>query len=692
VWRWGVPAARDPFSPTLLDLPDAAAAVLVVFLDANSLRAVALCCRDALPPLAHAFRRRFVLRLPPDSPRNEVFMRAIRHHGNLSSPTEGHQDDTMVVPLTAHSHDAHDFAAAGTEGEPTITQVPSPPTMGLLATQFAVADTGQAADLLPLGPHVRGLVISSNEYTAWPERPFRWDVLGKFTALERLEIDDAWERPLDLTLLSLSMPQLEVLAIKVAWTVTGRLTDLPRLRVLHLEDTNIDSFAIAVGLPNLQSLTLIASRYQRPGLHRLGLCSARAPLANASCLADVVPLTRFVVSGTLQESPRPAMQPHYATLREFVEIDYELWLWGHYSKWLPDLRTMVHLRSLRLGRLQQMDMEPLSVLVMLEQLQVLVAETCEHCVPLRRLTRLRELEITNGWVGDLVGYLPRLEKLVWDDTFQSSYPQRKLRRRDKFNRDEDHIEASSLAHVSRLRQLVLCGHLLIDINSPGVYEMLENVEQVEVFGNRLAILLLQSLAGLRHVKRLSIFEGDLTPWQPAYANRHTWAFAESLEELFYWSSEGGLSAPLPRWFRYRLPNLRVLGSPFEESMAALGELCPRLTHLHAPFSTNCLFSATNRTSLSRLCVVSLSIGHDCEWLRRERGPGRALPSLQRIFHPTTDCLSSAHGCQRHLTFRNVSPRSHNVFVGGKVLRPPWGHVCGKSSKPIVAEHFYRLSP
>jgi hypothetical protein len=139
-------------------------------------------------------------------------------------------------------------------------QVPNQrPPLRTLATQFAVADTDHAADLESVGPHVHGLLISSNEYTAWPERPFRMDVLGKFTALKRLVIDYAWDHRVDLTVLSASVPQLEELVVKMTRAVAGRLVGLSRLRVLHLEDTNVDSFGITVGLPSLQSLTLIPS-------------------------------------------------------------------------------------------------------------------------------------------------------------------------------------------------------------------------------------------------------------------------------------------------------------------------------------------------------------------------------------------------------------------------------------------------
>jgi hypothetical protein len=59
-------------------------------------------------------------------------------------------------------------------------------------------------------------------------------------------------------------------------------------------------------------------------------------------------------------------------------------------------------------------------------------------------------------------------------------------------------------------------------------------------------------------------------------------------------------APLPKCVHDRgLPNLRVLASSYQESMAVLGELCPRLTHVHVPFTKRCSFSTMNHTSLGR---------------------------------------------------------------------------------------------
>jgi hypothetical protein len=151
-------------------------------------------------------------------------------------------------------------------------------------------------------------------------------------------------------------------------------------------------------------------------------------------------------------------------------------------------------------------------------------------------------------------------------------------------------------------------------------------------------------------------------------------------------------APLPKCVHDRLPNLRVLASPYQESMGVLGELCPRLTHVHVPFTKRCSFSTMNRTSLGRLCVVTLAITENCAWLRRERGPGRALPSLQRIFHTTTDCPSSTQRCERRQPVQGKVPHLDKVFIHCKVLRAPWGHEWEKMIRQPDEEEFHRFKP
>jgi hypothetical protein len=118
----------------------------------------------------------------------------------------------------------------------------------------------------------------------------------------------------------------------------------------------------------------------------------------------------------------------------------------------------------------------------------------------------------------------------------------------------------------------------------------------------------------------------------------------------------------------------VLASPFQESVVELARLCPRLTHLHLPFSVNCGFSEASRDSLSRLCVVTLSASHDCSWLRSERGSGRALPSLRRIFHPTTDCLSSSPCARRRIAVGKEHGEGFldsHAFITMRALAPLW---------------------
>jgi hypothetical protein len=144
---------------SLVNLLDAVAATLASFLDPPALRAVIWSIRDAPPPLAEAFQLHVQLRIPPDATRKRFLVQLIQSHHAAA------QDLTPTPQLPIH---------------------------------FAVADTDEAAALVCVASHVRGLTIASNEYMAWPERPFRWDLLRHSLAFERLEIDQVWDRPLDL--------------------------------------------------------------------------------------------------------------------------------------------------------------------------------------------------------------------------------------------------------------------------------------------------------------------------------------------------------------------------------------------------------------------------------------------------------------------------------------------------------------
>jgi hypothetical protein len=174
-----------PHSPSLADLPDIAAATLASFLDIDALRAVVWSIRDVPPPLAEAFQPRVQRRIPPGSIRTRLLVKLIMAHEAAASRTHA----LARLPL----------------------QKKSPP---LLLTHFAIADIQETANLMRIASHVRGLALSSDQYTAWPARPFRWSTQQTFTALERLEIDHVWDRPLDVEVISYCTPQLRTLVIR----------------------------------------------------------------------------------------------------------------------------------------------------------------------------------------------------------------------------------------------------------------------------------------------------------------------------------------------------------------------------------------------------------------------------------------------------------------------------------------------
>jgi hypothetical protein len=413
-------------------------------------------------------------------------------------------------------------------------------------------------------------------------------------------------------------------------------------------------------------------------------------------LADVAPLRCLVVFGTWLESPCVAIGKHHATLREYANLRHTMWNRSIHD-WLPEWPAMVQLRSLQLGWYAHTDTTPLASLVALEELQIVIAEACQHCVPLRRLKRLRELDISNGWVCDVVWYLPRLEKLVWDGGPEVSL--RSLARRTLFHRraSGQPFLATDCDEVSSLRVLVLHGNTNISRDCASVRKLLQNVEQPEVRSFDFTDDLFMSVARLRHLKRLAIRVCRF-PWIQLGCQRLvSFACAGSLEELYFLpigliDIEQLRFKPLPLWFHDRLPNLRVLASPFQESMAVLARLCPRLTQVHLPFSRCCAFWRTRRATLARLRVVTLALEYDCRWLRRERGPGRALPSLQRIFHPTTDCLSCPTVCNRYTTVyhEDEPPHCYQFFTAWVVCQAPWGQPWPGEDRRHRAEHFHRL--
>jgi hypothetical protein len=550
---------------------------------------------------------------------------------------------------------AHEAAASRTH---TLASLPqqkkSPP---LVLTHFAIADIHEAANLMRIASHVRGLALSSDQYTARPARPFRWCLLQTFTALERLEIDHGWDRPLDVKVIT---PQLRTLVIKRARNVINGLVGLTKLCVLHLEDTNIESFAFAVGLPSLQSLTLLMSPHKYNWF------------CDVASLAEIAPLTRLVVRGVWEHCPRAAMGPHVETLHEYIELDTTVF--SPLDRDVhPEWFTLVHLRTLRMGRFAQTDLKAIMALVALEELQVVVAMTVQSCRPLRRLVRLRELHLTNGFMCDLVGFLPRLETLVWEYHYIGSYDDR---RGTLYRRGSRRGNGNSSGDVSSLRKLVLHGSVSIDPYVGRVHGMLKNVEHVEVHGRYRGEFDLEEIAQLCHLTRLAIVGVRLPVVPRGRKRRFTFASAASLEELYYrpycCNSQytEKLTAPFPLWFHDRLPNLRVLASPFQESLVDLARICPRLTHLHIPFSMNCGFPEASRESLSRLCAVTLGACYDCTWLRSECGPGRALPSLCRIFHPTTDCLTSSPCARRRIVVGREGIYKV-MFVAERALVPMW---------------------
>jgi hypothetical protein len=199
--------------------------------------------------------------------------------------------------------------------------------------------------------------------------------------------------------------------------------------------------------------------------------------------------------------------------------------------------------------------------------------------------------------------------------------------------------------TTRLRKLVLRGDVSTDLwEFPSVQKMLENVEQVEVHDNTHTVdNILQEIGQLHHVKRLLFQDITLPTVDPTILQRFSLWSARTLEELYYkpepsclgYFTEFGMRqrAIFLLWFHGCLSNLRVLATPCQVSLVALGRHCPRLTHLHAPYSRDCGFPEASRESLSRLCVVTLGISQDCAWLRSECGPGRSLPVIASHLPP-----------------------------------------------------------
>jgi hypothetical protein len=388
------------------------------------------------------------------------------------------------------------------------------------------------------------------------------------------------------------------------------------------------------------------------------------------------------------------MGPHVDTLHEYIELDNTVsdFLYRDvHQAWLP----LVHLRTLRMGRFAQTDLKSIVALVALEELQVVVAMTVQNCRPLRRLARLRELHLTNGFMCDLVGFLPRLETLVWEYHYTGSYDHRRGTLLQRGSRKGN----GSSGDVSSLRKLVLRGSVSIDPYFGRVHGMLKNVEHVEVHDRYRGEFVLEEIARLCHLKRLT-FVGVYLPVVPRGSKRHfTFASAASLEEIFYrpyccnsqYTEQPTASFPL--WFHDRLPNLRVLASPFQESLVDLAHLCPRLTHLHIPFSMNCGFPEASRESLNRLCVVTLGISYECTWLRSECGRGRALPSLCRIFHPTTDCLTSSPCARRRIVVGHEGIYTF-TFVADRALVPMWSQKWENLDGYSVneEEYYHRVVP
>jgi hypothetical protein len=226
------------------------------------------------------------------------------------------------------------------------------------------------------------------------------------------------------------------------------------------------------------------------------------------------------------------------------------------------------------------------------------------------------------------------------------------------------------------------GNLAINDKSASVRKMLEHLDQHAIDHNELFHGVLKSIARLRHLKRLVFRESFLPRVRCARDRQVSFACAESLEELFYdpcprSALDETPIAPLPQWFHDRLPNLRVLRVRFKNRWQCWGS-CVRGSLICTSRSAQCTLLTTNRASLERLCIVSLAMAQDCTWLRRERGPGRALPSLQRIFHQTTDCLSSPQFCQRHGV---LGKQSREIY---KTRCHSWNTLCscGEAEKTL----------